>query len=333
MGIDTRIGLPLGKPRRITNWAGSWHEALSNTGDGKRLAFSKSFFHSDVYVSELEADGTRLKSPRRLTLSESNNAPTAWTADSKSVLFSSDRDGRLAVFKQGLDQDSPERLTSGPDNYFSPRVSPDGSWILCQALRTLQGASPWTLSDVVRVPLSGGTPEFVTRTAQDFHCARSPSNLCLFEQPSVDHKRLAFIASDPVGGGQREVMTIHIDPAGVYGWDLSPDGLRVAIANFNDHEAYIRVLPVAGGAAQDVKVKGWGALHSLDWAADGKGFFASALSGQGTTLLHIDLEGRAQAIWTQTARAQTWGIPSPDGKKLAILGATLQSNVWMIENF
>jgi Tol biopolymer transport system component len=333
IGIDARSGAPLGKPRRITNWAGSWLEALSSTADGKRVAFSKTSYHSDVYVGDLDANGTRLKSPHRLTLSESNISPTGWTADSKSVLFSSDRDGRFAVFKQGLDEDSPERLTSGPDNYLSPRLSSDGSWILCAAIRTLQGASLWTPADVMRVPLSGGTPEFVARTTIDFRCARSPASFCLFDQPSVDHRRLAFIATDPVRGGQRELMTIDIDPSGLYNWDLSPDRSHLAILNAADHKGDIRVLPIAGGTAQHVKVKGWGALHSLDWAVDGKGFFAGTLSGQGATLLHIDLQGRVQAIWTQTAGPQTWGVPSPDGKKLAILGATTQSNVWMIENF
>jgi Tol biopolymer transport system component len=128
-------------------------------------------------------------------------------------------------------------------------------------------------------------------------------------------------------------MTIDIDPAGDYHWDLSPDGSHLAILNAADHEADIRILPIAGGTGQDVKVKGWDALHSLDWAADGKGFFASTPSGRGAKLLHIDLQGRAQAIWTQTVGHQTWGAPSPDGKKLAILGLTIVSNVWMIENF
>jgi Tol biopolymer transport system component len=231
-----------------------------------------------------------------------------------------------------LDEDSPERLTSGPDNYLSPRLSPDGSSILCAAARTLQGLSPSTPGDVMRVPLSGGTPEFVARTPGAYRCARSPTSLCVFDQPSLDRRRLTFVAIDPVRRSRRELITIDTDPAGVYNWDLSPDGSRVAILNSRDHEGHIRILPIAGGPAQDVKVKGWGALHSLDWAADGKGFFAGTPSGQGATLLHIDLQGRGQAIWTQTS-GYTWGVPSPDGKKLAILGATIQSNVWMIENF
>jgi hypothetical protein len=128
-------------------------------------------------------------------------------------------------------------------------------------------------------------------------------------------------------------MTIDIDPAGIYNWDLSPDGSRVAIENVEDHEGHVRILPIGGGAAQEIKVKGWGPLRSLDWAADGKSFFTSIYSGQRATLLHSDLQGRAQAVWWTQGADNTWGVPSPDGKKLAFLGATTQSNVWMIENF
>jgi serine/threonine protein kinase len=81
--IDADKGGPIGKPRRVTNWeTGSVLERLSSTTDGKHLALLRVAFHEDVYVGDLEAGGNRLKSPpRRLTLSESFNDPTAWTAD------------------------------------------------------------------------------------------------------------------------------------------------------------------------------------------------------------------------------------------------------------
>ena len=126
-------------------------------------------------------------------------------------------------------------------------------------------------------------------------------------------------------------MKIKTDPTDVYVFDLSPDASRLAVEKAG--EAHIRILPLDGGAPRDVTAKGWATLNSLDWATDGKGFFASSQSPQGVTLLHIDLEGSAQVLWTQKGGFQTWGIPSPDGKSLAILGATTESNVWMIENF
>jgi Tol biopolymer transport system component len=54
----------------------------------------------DVYLAELKEEGTRLDSPTRLTVSDSEDYPTGWTPDSKTVLFSSDRIGRSQIFKQ-----------------------------------------------------------------------------------------------------------------------------------------------------------------------------------------------------------------------------------------
>ena len=50
-------------------------------------------------------------------------------------------------------------------------------------------------------------------------------------------------------------------------------------------------------------------------------------------LLYVDLEGRATSLWQQKGSYGTWGVPSPDGSKLAILGTTVDQNVWMLENF
>jgi hypothetical protein len=49
----------------------------------------------------------------------------------------------------------------------------------------------------------------------------------------------------------------------------------------------------------------------------------------------VDLEGRAQVIWQQEMPYAdvNWGIPSPDGRHLAVLGYTTQANVWLLENF
>jgi hypothetical protein len=53
----------------------------------------------------------------------------------------------------------------------------------------------------------------------------------------------------------------------------------------------------------------------------------------GATLLFIDLKGQVSAIWEQRGGLWTWDVPSPDGRHLAILGFTLDSNVRMIEDF
>ena len=121
------------------------------------------------------------------------------------------------------------------------------------------------------------------------------------------------------------------DPAGDYGFDLSPDGSRLAVNSRQQN--HIRILFVDGSAPRDIQAKRWAAVNTLDWAADGNGFFCGNQSPQGATLLHIDLEGNARALWRQKGSDGIHGVPSPDGKHLAIPAFTSESTVRMIENF
>ena len=131
INVDAGSGKPAGKPRRITNWTGFSFAGPNATADGKRLVFSRVSAQTDVYVSDLEAGGMRLKTPpRRLTLDERNDAPTAWTPDSKAVLFNSDRSGKSDIYKQALDQDSAEPFMATPQVINVVRLSPDGEWIV-----------------------------------------------------------------------------------------------------------------------------------------------------------------------------------------------------------
>jgi RecB family endonuclease NucS len=52
-----------------------------------------------------------------------------------------------------------------------------------------------------------------------------------------------------------------------------------------------------------------------------------------STLLHVDMEGRATPLWEQRGAWRTWAVASPNGRELAIMGMTSRSNVWIIENF
>jgi Tol biopolymer transport system component len=67
---------------------------------------------------------------------------------------------------------------------------------------------------------------------------------------------------------------------------------------------------------------------------DGKGLYCGSVSPQGSTLLYVDLKGNARVLWQfKGGRVQIWGVPSPDGRYLAIEGAVINSNVWMVEGF
>ena len=53
----------------------------------------------------------------------------------------------------------------------------------------------------------------------------------------------------------------------------------------------------------------------------------------GTDLLLIDLKGHVKVVWHQNVRDWTAGIPSPNGRHLALTHSTIVSNVWMIKGF
>jgi eukaryotic-like serine/threonine-protein kinase len=334
--VDGGSGQPEGKPRRITGWSEFSLAGPNAAADGKRLVFSRAKAQGDVYVGDLERGGTRLKAlPRRLTLDERTDLPTAWTPDSKAVLFYSDRSGNFDIYKQAVDQDSAERIVAAPQTDVFPRLTADGTLVIYASFAKPDDIfSPAPApSQLMRVPLSGGPSQFVlTAHGWFLHmCARAPATLCLVGEQTEDQKQFVFTAFDPVKGRGREVTRVATD-RGDYWWDLSPDGSQIAML-FPAGQNRIRLLPLAGGAPRDLVVNGWSGFDGINWSADSKGLYVGSDSPRGATLLSIDLKGHATVLWEQKGGTPTWGIPSPDGRQLAIEGYTVDSNVWMIENF
>jgi hypothetical protein len=59
--------------------------------------------------------------------------------------------------------------------------------------------------------------------------------------------------------------------------------------------------------------------------------FVATWGPGGATVLHIDLNGNAQPDWHQPQLNRTWGVPSPDGRHLAMYGVSAEANAWMID--
>jgi serine/threonine protein kinase len=338
--LDTRTGEPVSKPRRITNWAEAASYGLSGTSDGKQLAVTKLYGQTRVYVGELEAGGRRLTNARSLILEESPGNLGRWMPDGKAVLFQSNRNGTWGIYKQGLDRTTAQPVVTGPEYKDWPVVSPDGSWVLYLSVAGPEFTATSTPVRIMRVPTPGGPTELVLegRDIDYLACARSPAALCVFSEPSPEHKQLIFSAFDPSQEQRRRELTrVNLkQPVAGYGWDLSLDGSHLAFAQSDEREGRIQILPLAGGEVREVSVKGWTGLSRLFWAADGRGFFVSASGGLGATLLYVDLEGRAQVIWRQPfpgINGENRGIPSPDGRYLAVSAPAADANVWLLENF
>jgi len=331
MQIDEGSAKPIEEPRRITNWAGFCMADSSLTSDGKRLTFQKWSAQGSVYIAEIKASGRPTTTPRRLTLSEDSNRPSAWTADSKAVFFQSNLNGHLGIFKQSLDEDTAEPIVTGSEDVAYARTSPDGSWLLYIVQAPEAGSS--TPVPLMRIPTTGGATQVVLTTRVDGtpRCARAPATLCVIGERSGDREQVIFSAFDPVKGRGRELIRFHVGANTDFSWDLSPDGDRIAILRLS--EARIHVLSLNKQTTYPIAVPGWNLGQALDWASDGRGLFVSSPTQNGSALLHIDLQGRVNIVWEQNGHLDTWGVPSPDGRHLAIYGYVRNSNVWFIENF
>jgi serine/threonine protein kinase/Tol biopolymer transport system component len=338
IGTNGQASAPAGKPKRITQWAGfaSYYSRLSASADGKRLALLNTTAQSGVYLGELTAGGTRMDSPRRLTNDEAVDAATAWTPDSKAILFVSNRTGTWAIFKHRIDQDSDECLVTGPHGVYRTHLSPDGAWVVY----TVEPGGPSAPPRLMRISTSGGVPELVMETRiesdYDYGCARAPASLCVIRETSRDEQHFTITAFDPLKGRGKVLRTVEKEPAAsLAGAALSPDGSTFAFSRYDEAEIHIRLLSLTGGSDREitVKVKGWPNITGLEWSPDGKGLYCGSAPPHSCTLLYVDLKGKARVLWQHKGGDAMRGIPSPDGLHLAVDMGVTNSNVLMLEGF
>jgi eukaryotic-like serine/threonine-protein kinase len=320
---------PRTQPKRLTNWSGFCMDDLSATANGKVMSFRKWFTQSSVYLANLDLNRKRVTNPTRFTLNEGLNVPTAWSADSRAVLFSSHQHGQTGIFKQELDKETAEPLVTGTEDTQVPRLGPDADSVLYFVFRG--GPSV----QIMHVSLHGGRPQAILTTQMvDTHrCARPRPGVCAIGERSADGKRIVFTALDPVKGRGRELARFDgADPSNTYSWDIDPEGTRIAV--LDKEAAHITVLPLTRNAPwQEFSVRGYRGLDRFDWAPDGKGFFTSTQTAAGSALLHIDFHGDSRVLWEMKGSSSCWGVPSPDGQRLVMSAFVLSGNVWAIENF
>jgi eukaryotic-like serine/threonine-protein kinase len=324
--LDGNGVLIAGGLRQLTFWTDCPVRTGSLATDGKRLLFIRSFHQRDVYVAPLEAGGAHMGTPRRLTLDLGDDYPSGWTADSKTVILTSGRNGPQGIFRQGLDEQTAHPLVTMPGDQLLARNGYKDSLLFLN-----YDPAKDEHSQLMRVSARGGTAELVPNAARvgyNYRC--SAAGPCLIAQKQ-QNGQFAISELDIEKGKGREIYRdTHVDHL-----FLSPDGKWIADTAGSGAGTKIVLRSFATGKVErEIPIRGVTKLVSFDYASDGKGFFVGDQTLTEDRELFVDELGNSSLLWSQPGTASgIWGVPSPDGKYLALVLTPDDANVYVVDEF
>jgi len=340
MRLDLATGKHIEEPRRLTNWPNFCVYSGSVTNNDKRLAFLATSGLYTSYVADLEAGGKVLRNIRRFTLEEDDNV-RGWTADAKVMVAQNGY--TWSLYKRSLVSDIAEPIVSSVAGgaLLEGATTPDGKWYIGRIWPDGESIEHPTIPfPILRIPLAGGKPETILQLSRhgSVSCARPPSNTCVLAEQSEDRKQMIVSILDPIKGRGSELVRFDFDrelavlelPTCV----ISPDGTRLAIARSPESPLEIRSL--RGQLISKIPYQSVGEWIWLNWSADQKGFFVTRKGQSGNELLYLDFQGKASSLRKCVGGSLGGGcegLPSPDGRHLAIVDIDQSNNIWMMENF
>ena len=326
---DPRTGKLLKPPRRLTRNEDASLSGISAADDGKQVVVVRDLRgFPNIYLADLPPPGLApsLLNRRRLTFSETEEYPHAWTADSRTIVFESNRIGHFDLYRQDIDRRESEPLVVSPSSKVMANLVPDGQSLL---YRESHDNVSWK---VMRVPVRGGSPEPVLANENingEFRCGLQAGARCVLR--TVEGNQFVFYELHPLHGKGRELARTGWSPTIVGDWDLSPDGTQAAIPNHDSHNAEIRLVALdptrAGIEEKRVTLNGLKDLSGIVWAAGGRGWYVSMRTASGGLMVFVDPQGRTSNLLDSISA--TYAVPSPDGRHIAFPDWTVASNAWL----
>jgi eukaryotic-like serine/threonine-protein kinase len=327
IAVDPDTGRVGGRPAQVTSGTEFTESNFSQSADGKRFAFVKMRSQDTIQVAEIQHGGASLGPPTLLRGDKWDRWLQGWTPDSQAVVFQSGPQNKWGIFKQNTRTHETQTLVSGPDWYDAPAVTSDGEWLLFT--QGTRGDKSMASARIVRMPMTGGAAAVVARGYFSFGCA-AKANVCVLSEVIKD--RRLFSVLDPLKGRGSDLA--QTDPAwGVFGWSLAPDGKRIALISGTDH-GQIQIINTSGGGTHTIEMKGW-QLQSVNWSPDNQSLYVSGSGATSFSLLRVGPGGEFRSLF-DIPGGQGWivnPVPSPDGRYLAYMRRTWESNIAMLENY
>jgi Tol biopolymer transport system component len=260
--VSTESGEKRQLTRPPTSNLGDYYAALSP--DGRTLAFVRGsgFQSGDLYVLPLAGNLDANGEPRRLTKDNGNIVGTAWTADGREIVFSSNR----ALWRVAASGTGESRILTGGE---FPSLSRQGSRLVY--------SQSITDSNIWRVNLSkprDPPSQWIASTQYEASPQYSPNGKRItFESGSSGNIGIWVCDADGSNPAQLVAMGVSGSPR----W--SPDGQRIAFDSNASGIWQIYTVNAGGGRTQRMTKSAANDVRP-SWSQDGQWiYFASNRSG------------------------------------------------------
>lgn len=271
--------------------------------DGKFLAFVRYVTNS---VTDLFVTSSRGGQVRQLTFDRRQIAGVSWMPDSRSIVFSSNRDGTFALWRIALSGGAAELIPAVGASATDPSVATDG--------RRIAYTDSFENTNIWRTRAS--TPNGVNSTPEQFIFSSRRNDS---PQYSPDGEKIAFVSDrsgswqiwvcDSAGANPIQLTSFGGSVTGTPRW--SPDGRWLAFDSREEGHSAIYLLSAAGGVPKRLDVNSFEETMP-SWSRDGKWvYFTSNRAGPSQLWKKPVAGGQAVRV---TAQLGFDAMESPDGK-------------------
>jgi DNA-binding winged helix-turn-helix (wHTH) protein/Tol biopolymer transport system component len=318
VSLDPGTGNFTSRPSQIGKFP--WHIAMITSAPrSNSMAALVQQSSPHVFVGELHWPGPTMDTIERLTSDDANAYPHSWTHDGRTVLYETDLVGHYQIYRQQLNHRDSEAITPSSSRQTGPRMTYNNQWVLYLADGRLLRTHP-----------ENGTPEQVplTHSSTDFRCAAA-AKMCLLKFQTANNESV-FSLLDPIKGEGAVVFHVPAGWGALRDWDVSPDGRKlVYLSALAESAGQLHTVVLESGSVAEVPAPKQLSLRSVSWVPLHDGWIMGASVARSGSLVYLDEKGRAVPL--HQTWAPSYGIPSPDGKRVAFIDLDVQGNIWMLK--